>query len=87
MGGLLGNPPRYIGIYNGDANELKQSCWGYVTGATTNVSDNTGIIEVLFANGAVTQTIHNIFTGDLYHRTLLFYNGGFNKWSDWKKMS
>lgn len=86
LGGLLGNPQRYIGIFEGDANELKESCWGYVTGSTTNVKTNTGIIEVYAANGSATQTIYNIFTGDIYNRTLLFQNGGFNKWGDWRKI-
>lgn len=83
VGGLLGNPPKNIGIYEKDANDLKETCWGYVNGNTSNVSGVTGIIVVYSSNGAVTQTIHNVFTGSQIHRSLLYYNGGFNKWSEW----
>lgn len=71
------------GVYEGDINTLKQSGLYYVNGHTTHTI-GTGLLVVFAYNAAATQMLSDCFSGQTHIRTLLYNNGGWDKWSEWK---
>ena len=89
MGGLIkiGDAILKKGVFEGDANTLKTAGVYYVNNTTQNVDNSVGLLFVLCVESSVVHVLFNVFDGTFRARGLLYNNGGWDKWSVWKKVS
>lgn len=75
------------GTFEGDVNELTQPGMYYINGKTQNVpSGYSGLMVVFYFGRATAQIVYNVFNGEFKKRALLYNNGKWDTWSDWKTM-
>lgn len=74
------------GTFVGDLNDLKENGVFYTTGNTIN-GYNTGILLCFALDGAVIQISTSVFNSNIGYRTLLYNNGKWDQWTDWRAIS
>ena len=72
--------------FAGDLNDLKENGVFYTTGNTIN-GYNTGILLCFALDGAVIQISTSVFNSNIGYRTLLYNNGKWDQWTDWRAIS
>ena len=73
------------GTFENDANQLKTAGMYYITANTQNSPYGySGLMLVFCSGSAVTQIVYSVFDGSFRKRALLYNNGNWDVWTNWK---